>query len=168
MLGSKILNRPDWRGLPTRPREPAKSKKKFAGGAKVARCAFCIRRSIGSDHLCGCARQCWHRWAKYWPKEFFYIRWLLREDRSNRSARLSLQICQRHQQRSEQRHVETAQFLARSIRSRNSWSIRTSGIAIRLRSRANDLSGRCSPSKLTTKLYDRAGVNSGSKLTRNN
>jgi len=57
---------------------------------------------------------------------------------------------------------------ARSIRSRNSWSILTSGMANRLRSRANDLSGRCSPSKLTIKLYERAGVSRGSRLTRNN
>ena len=61
-----------------------------------------------------------------------------------------------------------ARNLPRSIRPRNSWSILTSGILSRLRSRANDLKERCSPRSPTIKLNDRAGVTNGNKLTRNN
>ena len=56
----------------------------------------------------------------------------------------------------------------RSIRSRNSCSIRTSGTAWRLDKCANDLHVRCSLNNSTSKLNEWAGVSNASRLTRNN
>src|SRR6185312_17312460 len=102
-------NRLDWRALPTRLKERAKSKKN-AGAAKAARYVSYNRRSSDSDRPCDCAHQYWLCGRSIGRRNFFIsigCCWQIgRVDEGDRLGKRSCVV----EQRTQQRDVKLAQL----------------------------------------------------------